>query len=53
MSPLGNATAEECADYTLTLFSDLTKKVTMQNLFHDGGFSNVGVSQEVMEQFQE
>lgn len=52
MSPLGNATAEECANYTLTLFSDLTRKVTMQNLFHDGGFSNVGVSQEVMEQFQ-
>ncbi len=51
MSPLGNATALECADYTVTLFSDLTKKVTMQNLFHDGGFSNTGVSQEVMEQF--
>ena len=51
MSPLGNATALECADYTLTLFSDLTKKVTMQNLFHDGGFSNTGVSQEVMEHF--
>lgn len=51
MSPLGNATALECADYTVTLFSDLTKKVTMQNLFHDGGFSNTGVSQEVIEQF--
>ncbi|MDT7830695.1 SDR family oxidoreductase [Pricia sp. S334] len=51
MSPLGNASALECADYTVTLFSDLTKKVTMQNLFHDGGFSNTGVSQEVMEQF--
>ncbi|MCK5440442.1 MAG: SDR family oxidoreductase [Maribacter sp.] len=51
MSPLGNASALECADYTLTLFSDLTKKVTMQNLFHDGGFSNTGVSQEVMEHF--
>ncbi len=51
MSPLGNATAEECANYTLTLFSDLTKKVTLQNLFHDGGFSNTGVSQEVMEAF--
>jgi len=51
MSPLGNATALECADYTITLFSDLTKKVTMQNLFHDGGFSNTGVSQEVIEQF--
>ncbi|WP_373074054.1 enoyl-ACP reductase [Zeaxanthinibacter enoshimensis] len=51
MSPLGNATAQECADYTISLFSDLTRKVTMQNLFHDGGFSNMGVSQEVMEAF--
>ncbi|WP_273567173.1 enoyl-ACP reductase FabI [Maribacter halichondriae] len=51
MSPLGNATALECADYTVTLFSDLTKKVTMQNLFHDGGFSNTGVSKEVMDYF--
>ncbi|WP_461533180.1 enoyl-ACP reductase FabI [Sinomicrobium sp.] len=51
MSPLGNATAAECADYTLTLFSDLTRKVTMQNLYHDGGFSNTGVSNEVMEKF--
>ncbi|MDP6908997.1 MAG: SDR family oxidoreductase [Flavobacteriales bacterium] len=42
MSPLGNATAEECADYCITLFSDLTKKVTMQNLFHDGGYSSMG-----------
>jgi len=53
MSPLGNATAGECADYTVTLFSDLTKKVTMQNLFHDGGFSNTGVSQEVIDEFTE
>ena len=53
MSPLGNATALECADYTITLFSDLTKKVTMQNLFHDGGFSNTGVSKEVMDHFTE
>ncbi len=53
MSPLGNATALECADYTVTLFSDLTKKVTMQNLFHDGGFSNTGVSKEVMDHFVE
>ena len=51
MSPLGNATALECADYTVTLFSDLTKKVTMQNLFHDGGFSITGVSKEVMDYF--
>jgi enoyl-[acyl-carrier protein] reductase I len=49
MSPLGNATAEECANYTVTLFSDLTKMVTMQNLFHDGGFSFTGVTQEVIE----
>ena len=49
MSPLGNATADECADYTLSLFSDLTKKVTLQNLFHDGGFSNVGVSNALMD----
>ncbi len=53
MSPLGNATALECADYTITLFSDLTKKVTLQNLFHDGGFSNMGVSDAVMERFAE
>ena len=49
MSPLGNATADECADYTVTLFSDLTRKVTLQNLYHDGGFSNVGVSQEIID----
>lgn len=53
MSPLGNATAQDCADYTVTLFSDLTRKVTMQNLFHDGGFSNTGVSNEVMEKFMD
>ncbi len=53
MSPLGNATAQECADYTISLFSDLTKKVTLQNLFHDGGFSNMGVSQAVMDYFEE
>ena len=51
MSPLGNATALECADYTISLFSDLTKKVTLQNLFHDGGFSNMGISQFIMEDF--
>lgn len=51
MSPLGNATADECADYCITLFSDLTKKVTMQNLFHDGGFSNMGMSLRAMEQY--
>ncbi|WCC46179.1 enoyl-ACP reductase FabI [Tenacibaculum finnmarkense] len=53
MSPLGNATALECADYTISLFSDLTKKVTLQNLFHDGGFSNMGVSTAVMDKFTE
>lgn len=53
MSPLGNASAEDCADYTVSLFSDLTRKVTMQNLFHDGGFSSTGVSQEVIEKFTE
>ena len=51
MSPLGNASADECADYTVTLFSDLTRKVTMQNLFHDGGFSFTGVSQAVIDEF--
>jgi enoyl-[acyl-carrier protein] reductase I len=44
MSPLGNATAEECADYCVMMFSDYTKKITMQNLFHDGGFSSMGIS---------
>jgi enoyl-[acyl-carrier protein] reductase I len=53
MSPLGNATALDCANYTVTLFSDLTKRVTMQNLYNDGGFSNTGVSQEVIERFSE
>ncbi|MEO1012163.1 MAG: SDR family oxidoreductase [Bacteroidota bacterium] len=51
MSPLGNASADDCANYTVSLFSDLTKKVTMQNLFHDGGFSNTGVSQEIIDAF--
>jgi enoyl-[acyl-carrier protein] reductase I len=52
MSPLGNATAEECANYCVSLFSDLTRMVTMQNLFHDGGFSFTGVSQAVIEQME-
>lgn len=51
MSPLGNATGDECADYCITLFSDLTKKVTMQNLFHDGGFSSMGMSERAMTQY--
>ena len=48
LSPLGNATAEDCADYVVTLFSDLTRKVTMQNLYHDGGFSATGLTSEVI-----
>ena len=51
MSPLGNATALACADYCITLFSDLTRYVTMQNLFHDGGFANTGVTQQVISRF--
>ncbi len=51
MSPLGNASALDCANYCVTMFSDLTKYVTMQNLFHDGGFSNTGVTQKVIEKF--
>lgn len=53
MSPLGNASALACADYCVAMFSDLTKYVTMQNLFHDGGFSNTGVTQQVIEKFGE
>ncbi|MGN7721138.1 enoyl-ACP reductase FabI [Chitinophaga sp. 22620] len=53
MSPLGNATADQCADYTVTLFSDYTRMVTMQNLFHDGGFSYTGVSQAAIESMGE
>ena len=49
MSPLGNATAEDCAAYCVSLFSDLTRRVTMQNLFHDGGFSSVGIAPELLE----
>ncbi len=51
MSPLGNATADDCADYCVVMFSDLTRKVTMQNLFHDGGFSSMGMSYRAMEQY--
>lgn len=51
MSPLGNATADDCADYCVTLFSDLTRKVTMQTLFHDGGFSSMGMSLRAMNQY--
>lgn len=52
MSPLGNADALECADYCITLFSDLTRKVTMQNLFHDGGFSSMAMSVRALEQYE-
>ena len=52
MSPLGNADADQCADYLVTLFSDLTRMVTMQNLFHDGGFSFTGVTQAVIDQME-
>ena len=48
MSPLGNASAEDCADYCITLFSDLTKRVTMQNLYHDGGFSSMGMNPAIL-----
>ena len=48
LAPLGNATSDDCADYCIALFSDYTRKVTMQNLFHDGGFSFMGMSEEAM-----
>jgi len=53
MSPLGNAKAEDCANYCIAMFSDLTRYVTMQNLYHDGGFSNTGVTQSVMDRFSD
>jgi enoyl-[acyl-carrier protein] reductase I len=52
MSPLGNATAEDCANFCVLLFSDYTRMVTMQNLFHDGGFSFTGVTAEVIKQME-
>jgi enoyl-[acyl-carrier protein] reductase I len=51
IAPLGNASAQDCANYCITLFSDLTRMVTMQNLFHDGGYSNTGVSDTLMKKF--
>ena len=48
ISPLGNASADSCADFCVAMFSDLTRMITMQNIFHDGGFSNTGVSTEIM-----
>ncbi|GAB5517825.1 MAG: enoyl-ACP reductase [Rhodothermales bacterium] len=53
LSPLGNADAASCADYTVTLLSDLTRMVTMQNLFHDGGFSSMGISDELVESLED
>jgi len=53
MSPLGNAPADACADYIVTMFSDLTRYVTMQNLFHDGGYSFTGISEDIIEQFKD
>lgn len=49
LAPMGNPTADDCADYCVSMFSDLTRKVTMQNLFHDGGFVTNGISEEMME----
>jgi len=49
IAPLGNASADSCADYCITLFSDLTRMVTMQNLFHDGGFINTGISEDMLD----
>ncbi len=53
MSPLGNASAEDCANFCVAMFSDYTRMITMQNLFHDGGFSNTGVSHSVMKKFED
>lgn len=53
MSPLGNADAASCADFTVTMLSDLTRMITMQNIYHDGGFSAMGISDELMENLQE
>ena len=52
ISPIGNASAESCADVCVALFSDLTRMITMQNIYNDGGYSNTGVSMEVMEKFK-
>ncbi|MEP2348688.1 MAG: SDR family oxidoreductase [Algoriphagus sp.] len=53
LSPLGNASAEACAEYIVTMFSDYTRLVTMQNLFHDGGYSFTGISEDIMEKFKD
>jgi enoyl-[acyl-carrier protein] reductase I len=52
LSPLGNASADDCAEYCISLFSDYTRKVTMQNLFHDGGFSFTGFSYDVFKMME-
>jgi enoyl-[acyl-carrier protein] reductase I len=52
MSPLGNATADECANFCIVMFSDLSKKITMQNIYHDGGFSSMGMSLKAMSQYK-
>lgn len=51
MSPLGNANADECADFSIVMFSDLSRKVTMQNIYHDGGFSSMAMSLKAMTQY--
>ncbi len=51
LSPLGNASSEDCAKYCVMMFSDFSRMVTMQNLFHDGGFSYTGISDKIMEHF--
>ncbi|WP_017732592.1 enoyl-ACP reductase FabI [Nafulsella turpanensis] len=50
MSPLGNASAEDCANYIAVMFSDFTRMVTMQNLMHDGGFSSSGITEEIVKE---
>lgn len=52
MSPLGNADADACADYCIFMFSDMSRMITMQNLYHDGGFSNMGIAPSIVEKFQ-
>jgi enoyl-[acyl-carrier protein] reductase I len=51
MSPLGNATGDECADFSIVLLSDLSRKITMQNIYHDGGFSSMAMSLKAMTQY--
>lgn len=53
MSPLGNASAEDCANYCIYMFSELSRMITMQNLYHDGGFSQMGIAPEIVSQFSD